>query len=65
MLDCHVGVTFYQDDCAEPKPDALLIANIIWNNRHSETGADQNVVLNGAWFDDYCQNTSPQADAST
>jgi hypothetical protein len=64
VLDCHVGFTLYQDDCGEPAPSAVLVNNIIWNNRHSETGANQNVVLNGAWFPDYCQTQSNQGSAT-
>jgi hypothetical protein len=56
IIDCHVGVTLYQDDCGAPRPHGTLINNIIWNNRHEDTGANQNIVLNGAWYPAYCQD---------
>ncbi len=63
VLDCNIGVTFYQDDCARGRPSATLYNNIVWNNRSWTTGADQNVVLNGRWFPDYCQDAGDQATA--
>jgi parallel beta-helix repeat protein len=62
VLDCNVGVTFYKDECSMPPPRPVLYNNIIWNNRNHETGAPQNVVLNGAWFAEYCQDLEDQAE---
>jgi hypothetical protein len=61
VIDCHVGVTLYKDDCDAEMPRATLVNNIIWNNHHEDTGALQNIVLNGRWYPAYCQETADQA----
>lgn len=58
VIDCGIGLTFYQDACDEAKPNVILFNNIVWNSRDPDTGTPQNVVLNGAWFPRYCQDTS-------
>jgi len=63
VTGCHVGVTFYKDDCDEETPHATLYNNIVWNNRHRDTGEPQNLLLHGAWWPRYCQTIEGQATA--
>ncbi|MEM7233740.1 MAG: hypothetical protein AAF517_16310, partial [Planctomycetota bacterium] len=59
VYNCHVGYSFYQDECDEPPAQAILINNISWNNRRSDTGENSAIVPHGAWWDSYCQTTEP------
>ena len=63
VLDCHVGITFYKDECDEDSPHATLHNNISWNNRNEETEEATNLVLHGRWWSTYCQDEGDQATA--
>ena len=63
ILECNVGVTFYRADCDENDAVGALRNNILWNNRHFESGEPQNLLLHGRWWPEYCQDDGDQGAA--
>jgi hypothetical protein len=60
----HIGVTFYRTNSGYPDPHGTLINNIIYGNEAFDSGANQDLVLNGKWWPSYDQSSGVQASVS-
>jgi len=61
ILDCDVGLTLYTSDEGKDRPHAVVYNNLFWGNRNPDTGAIQDVVLNGRWWRSYNHADDVQA----
>ena len=53
IASSNIAVTVYASEDKLPGGRAYLFNNILWNNRDWHTMEPQDIVLNGAWWDDY------------
>jgi hypothetical protein len=57
----HIGVTLYRTNSSYPNPHGTLINNIVYGNKAFDSGANQDLVLNGKWWPSYDQSSDVQA----
>ena len=62
IINNNIGVTLYKSLDNAPEPSAVMINNLLWNNRVWPNGAEPNdLVLNGRWWPRYSQESDVQA----
>ena len=63
IVGCNVGVALYAKNDRRPGARAVMINNLLWDNRDLQTGAAQDLVLDGSWWRGYSLLSKGSVDA--